>query len=66
MQTTVWLDPAHMEALKRLAITLGLTQSRGAGVGTAPNVSAVVRCLASMADNAEFVEVVKKLAKESK
>ncbi len=63
MQTTTTLDPAHVEALKRLATRLGLFQTRGAGTGSVPSMSAVIRLLAELADNKEFIEVVERLTK---
>mgnify|MGYP001114668559 CR=1 FL=1 len=58
MQTAIRLESAHIESLKRLATRLRLFQTRGAGTGETPSVSAVIRKLAELADNEEFIVVV--------
>jgi len=66
MQTAIQIEDEHLEALKRLATRLGLFQTRGAGAGTLPSVSAAVRLLADLSNNEKFVEFVEMLMEEKK
>ena len=64
MQTAIRVEETHVEALKQLATRLGLFQTRGVGVGTVPSVSAVVRLLAELSGENEFVELVERLKQQ--
>lgn len=45
VRTSFEMEAEHLDNLKRLAGGLGFVQTRGAGVGELPNISAFLRAL---------------------
>lgn len=64
MNMTVILEQRHVDALKHLATNLGIMQTRGPGKAVLPSISAMVRLLAELAENEDFVKLVERLAKD--
>lgn len=64
MNMTVILEQKHVDSLKKLATRLGVMQTRGVGKGILPSLSAVIRLLADLSENEDFVSLVVRLMRE--
>lgn len=65
VRTSFELEADHMDALKAIAGDLGFYQTRGAGAGELPNISAFLRALAT-ADHRHVVAALGALGIEQK
>lgn len=67
-RTSYELDPRHANSLRAVAGDLGFVQTRGAGAGVLPNISAFLRSLAERAevDRARVVAALRDLGVEAK
>lgn len=51
VRTSYELEQQHADSLRAIAGDLGFIQTRGAGAGMLPNISAFLRSLAEQAEN---------------
>lgn len=67
VRTSYELEQQHAESLRAVAGSLGFVQTRGAGAGLLPNISAFLRALAEHAerDRGRVVEALRAIGVEA-